>query len=311
MERVTVVGGGVIGLTSALRLAESGHRVRCVRDTPAPATVSAVAGGLWFPYHVQPRDRVAAWGLLSLSRFRDLATDPGTGVVLRQGVLVERAGPERWWVEGVDGVREATASELPQGATSGVVARLPLVAMPTYLAWLEQQCLAVGVELVTGRVGALDELEDDVLVVATGLRTPDLLPDVVVTPSRGQVALLANPGLERWFVDGDAPDGVTYVLPHAQWVVCGGTDVPGSEPEPDAAVHAAIVARCRAAVPALRDAEVLGSRVGLRPVAPAVDLRLRTVHGRPVVTNVGHGGAGVTLSWGCADEVVGLVRHLS
>ncbi|PKW27364.1 NAD(P)/FAD-dependent oxidoreductase [Phycicoccus duodecadis] len=311
MARVTVVGGGVVGLTSALRLAESGHRVRCVRDIPAPATVSAVAGGLWFPYHVQPRDRVVGWGLTSLHRFQALADDPATGVAVREGLLVERAGPDRWWVEGVEGWREATADELPPGATSGVVAGLPLVAMPTYLPWLEQQCLAAGVELATGRVGDLDELEDDLVVLATGLRTPELLPDVLVTPSRGQVALLANPGIERWFVDGDAPDGVTYVLPHAHRVVCGGTDVPGSDLEPDAAVHAAIVARCRAAVPALRDAEVLGSRVGLRPVAPAVDLRVHTVHGRPVVTNVGHGGAGVTLSWGCADEVVGLVADLA
>ncbi len=92
--------------------------------------------------------------------------------------------------------------------------------------------------------------------------------------------------------------------------MCGGTDVPDADDEPDPRVHRDIVARCRAAVPALRDAEVLGSRVGLRPVAPAVDLRVHEVHGRPVVSNLGHGGAGVTLSWGCADEVVALVDGL-
>ena len=37
-------------------------------------------------------------------------------------------------------------------------------------------------------------------------------------PSRGQVALLANPGLTRWLVDDDHPDGMVYALPHPGWV---------------------------------------------------------------------------------------------
>ncbi|MBM6402012.1 FAD-dependent oxidoreductase [Phycicoccus sonneratiae] len=310
MARVTVVGGGVVGLTSALGLAEAGHDVRCVRDVPAAGTVSAVAGGLWFPYHVEPRDRVVAWGLVALERFTALADDPTAGVTLREGLLVERGGPDRWWTEGVRTWREATPDELPDGATSGVVARLPLVAMPVHLDWLEKRCVAAGVGLEVARVDDLDDLEDDVVVLAGGLRAPELLPGLHVTASRGQVALLANPGIERWLVDDDFGGGLTYVLPHPGWVVCGGTDVPDASDEPDPAVHAAIVQRCRAAVPALRDAEVLGSRVGLRPVAPAVDLRVHERHGRPVVTNVGHGGAGVTLSWGCAAEVVRLVDRL-
>ncbi len=307
---MTVVGGGVVGLTSALRLADAGHTVRCVRDVPAAGTVSAVAGGLWFPYHVEPRERAVAWGLVSLGRFTALAEDPSTGVALREGLLVERAGPDRWWTEGVPGCRDATSGELPEGAGSGVVATVPLVAMPVYLDWLEKACLSAGVAVDEGRVGDLDEVEDDIVVLATGLRSGELLPGVEVTPSRGQVALLANPGLEHWFVDDGFAGGMTYVLPHPGWVVCGGTDAPGGSEEPDPAVHRAIVARCREAVPALRGAEVLGSRVGLRPVAPEVDLRVHELHGRPVVSNVGHGGAGVTLSWGCADEVVTLVAGL-
>jgi D-amino-acid oxidase len=58
-------------------------------------------------------------------------------------------------------------------------------------------------------------------------------------------------------------------------------------------------------VPELQDAPVLQHKVGLRPTRPTV--RLERV-GR-VVHCYGHGGAGVTLSWGCADEVVGLVEN--
>ena len=307
MAAVTVVGGGVVGLTSALRLAEAGHDIRCVRDLAASATVSAVAGGLWFPYHVEPRDRVVRWGLVSLARFTALADDGSAGVALRDGVLVERSDRDRWWTEGVVGWRDARPDELPAGAEGGVAVRLPLVDMPVHLEWLERGCAAAGVVVEERRVDALDDVPGEVVVLATGLRTGALLPGVEITAGRGQVALLANPGIDRWLVDAESPAGLTYVLPHPGRVVCGGTDEPRGGDEPDPEVHAAIVERCRAAVPALRDAEVLGARVGLRPVSAAVDLRVHDVGGRPVVTNVGHGGAGVTLSWGCADEVVALV----
>lgn len=308
MADVTVVGGGVVGLTSALELARAGHRVRCVRDLPVAATVSSVAGGLWFPYHVDPRDRVDAWGAVALARFADLASDPASGVMMREGLLVERTPADRWWTTSVPSWREASAAELPPGATGGVVATVPLVTMPVFLPWLEAQCAAAGVRFEQAYVRSLDDLEGDVVVVAAGLRSGALVDDDAGMPSRGQVALLENPGLTRWLVDDDHPDGLLYVLPHPGWVVCGGTDVSGSwDTEPDPQVHDAIVRRVREAVPALATARVIGPRVGLRPVAPEVSLTASDIGGRVVVTNHGHGGAGVTLSWGCAEEVVRLV----
>ena len=68
---------------------------------------------------------------------------------------------------------------------------------------------------------------------------------------------------------------------------------------------ARILDRTRALVPALAGAEVLGEKVGLRPCrrgGPRVERDGRIVHA------YGHGGAGMTLSWGTADEVVRLWR---
>jgi D-amino-acid oxidase len=57
-------------------------------------------------------------------------------------------------------------------------------------------------------------------------------------------------------------------------------------------------------------AEILGAAVGLRPVRSAVRLEAeRIVPERLLVHNYGHGGAGVTLSWGCAAEVVRLIER--
>ena len=59
-----------------------------------------------------------------------------------------------------------------------------------------------------------------------------------------------------------------------------------------------------ALVPELAGARVLQHRVGLRPVRPSV----RVERVGDVVHCYGQGGAGVTLSWGCADEVARLAE---
>jgi D-amino-acid oxidase len=45
----------------------------------------------------------------------------------------------------------------------------------------------------------------------------------------------------------------------------------------------------------------------LRPARPFVRLEAEPDGARTVVHNYGHGGAGVTLSWGCAEDATDLV----
>ena len=123
-------------------------------------------------------------------------------------------------------------------------------------------------------------------------------------PVQGQVVLVEQVGLERWWLDSARAEGPTYVVPRSRDIVVGGTDVEGEwsrTPSPE--VAAAILRRALRLVPELAGAEVLGHRVGLRPARPEV--RLERVG--DVVHCYGHGGAGVTLSWGCAAEVAGLL----
>jgi D-amino-acid oxidase len=122
---------------------------------------------------------------------------------------------------------------------------------------------------------------------------------------RGQVVRVAAPDVEEWLLDQSDPERLVYVVPRERDVVLGGTAQAGAEDRaPDPATTAAIRARCAALVPALQDAPVLGVAVGLRPERPAA-VRLEA-EGR-VVHCYGHGGAGVTLAWGCAVEVAALL----
>ena len=249
------------------------------------------------------------WSATSLEVFDTLAGDPSTGVSLQPGTVVHRtAEPDLWWAPSVTGHRPATAGDLPPGAPAGTRCTLPVVDMGRYLPWLLDRCLAAGVTVVPGRVARLGDLPDDVVVVAAGLRSGALLGDDTCVPVQGQVVRLADPGLTGWLLDEDNPAGLTYVVPRGDDVVVGGTAVEGATGlEPDPAVEAAVLERASALVPALRGARVLSRGVGLRPGRPTVRLDRTLVDGRPVVSCYGHGGAGVTLSWGCARDVAALV----
>lgn len=293
-----VVGAGVVGLASALRLLEAGHRVDVVaRDLPEETT-SAVAAAIWYPYRAFPPDRVTAWAARSFEVLTGLAADPASGVRMVPGteVLAEPAVLP-WWAAAVPSLERAT--ELPEGYADGWSFTTPVVEMPVHLAWLRARVLDLGGTVTRLTVRALPE-GADVVVNCSGLGARLLAPDLSVTPVRGQVVVVEQPGIDRWWLDSAAP---TYVVPRSADVVVGGTDEEGEwsrTPSPETA--AAILERATRLVPALAGARVLRHKVGLRPVRPAV--RLERV-GR-VVHCYGHGGAGVTLAWGCADEVAGL-----
>jgi D-amino-acid oxidase len=116
----------------------------------------------------------------------------------------------------------------------------------------------------------------------------------------------ANPGITDFFAeDSDTSTELLYILPHTDRLVLGGTAEPGRwSLTPDPAAAAAIVARCAAVMPSIATAPVLEHRVGLRPRRSQVRLEEEAgYNGTRMIHSYGHGGAGVSLSWGCALEV--------
>ncbi len=183
----------------------------------------------------------------------------------------------------------------------------PVIDMPVYLDWLHSRLGVAGGTVTRMSLGGLPPVEpgsDDVVVNCAGIGARLLAADTSVHPVRGQVVQVRGVEVDRWWLDESGP---TYVVPRSDTVVVGGTDDEGDwsrTPSPETAAR--ILERAARLVPSLARAEVVAHRVGLRPVRPEVRLEAvgRTVH------CYGHGGAGVTLSWGCADEVAGLVGGL-
>ncbi|MEU1195202.1 FAD-dependent oxidoreductase [Streptomyces sp. NPDC005813] len=308
---VIVVGSGVVGLTTAVVLAEDGARVRVWARESAQRTTSAVAGALWWPYRIEPKELARSWALRSLSVYEELAGRPEeTGVRVVEGVLGETRLDEQasWAGERLAGLRAATSAEY---AGQGLWARLPLIDMPVHLGWLRERFLRAGGVIEERTVTDLAEAAAPVVVNCTGLGARELVPDPAVRPVRGQLVIVENPGIREWVVSTDASAGTTtYVFPQPDRVVLGGTtDEDDWSLAPDPEVAASIVARCAALRPEVAGARVLDHRVGLRPVRDEVRLEREVLpDGRVLVHNYGHGGAGVTVAWGCARQAAGLAH---
>lgn len=311
-QQIVVIGAGVSGLTSALCLVEAGRPVRLWAAALPRQTTSAVAGAVWAP----PRPssaRTLDWSAHSLHVFRELADDPDSGVRLAPALTVGDPDAARALSAAsglVPDLRPVDPAELPAGFTAGLRATLPMIDMPHYLDYLTRRLAASGCDIEPRPVRSLKEAADaaPIVVNCAGVHAGALAGDDTVRPLFGQHVVLTNPGLRRLFVEmHDNPEWVCY-FPHPRRVVCGGISIPDRwDTTPDREISERILRRCRRIEPRLREAEVIETITGLRPGRPSVRVEAEPLGRARCVHNYGHGGNGVTLSWGCARDVVRLV----
>ena len=294
--RTIVVGAGVVGLTTAVCLRDAGIAADVVAREQPQDTTSAVAAALWYPYRALPAARVTVWSAATYEELARLAGVAGSGVRMRTGTeLLASDAPDPWWREAVPSLERTR---------EGLRFVAPAVDMSIHLPWLVGRLRALGGTVERREVASLDEVEADAVVNCAGLGARELAGDDSLVAVRGQILRVAAPDVREWLLDQSDPQRLVYVVPRVNDVVLGGTADEGAEDRtPDPATTAAIRARCAALIPALRDAPVVDVAVGLRPARPSVRLE---AEGR-VVHCYGHGGAGVTLAWGCAGEVAALL----
>jgi D-amino-acid oxidase len=305
---VLVIGAGVSGLTTGICLAEAGLSVT-IRTAARPGqTTSVAAGALWGLVRVGPAGRVLEWGRTGLEALSKLAAEPGTGVRMVGGREISRTPFEPHdWMGLLADLRPCEPSELPGGFSAGWHYRAPLATMPVYLEYLRDRFERGGGTLEIAAISSLAELAGlaPVVVNCSGTGAHDLVPDPAVVPVRGQVVIAANPGIEEFAIDRDPePPWITYMFPHGDTILLGGTNDEGNwDQKPQGPIAERIMAACAEIDGRLHGVEILGHRVGLRPCRPEVRLESEPLDGGVLWHNYGHGGAGISLSWGCAAEL--------
>lgn len=308
---VVVVGAGVSGLTTAICLAEAGYAVRVWSAEAPDQTTSMAAGAMWGPYLVEPKDKVEQWSLTTLAVLKDLAEIETSGVRLVTGLDASRTGgdpPD--WAKQLDDFRAVGPDELPPGFSSGVEYTAPMVDMPVYLGYLVDRLQAAGSTVEVRSVASFGEAfaAAGTVVNCSGVGARELVPDLGVTAIRGQLVSIENVGITDFFTEdtGESAE-LLHIYPHNGSVILGGVAQPDSwDRRVDHELAKQIVKRTSAVEPRIAKAKVLAHRVGLRPTRTTIRVECEQFNEGRLLHNYGHGGAGVSLSWGCAGTVLDL-----
>ena len=326
---VAVVGAGVIGLSVAAHLVELALPERLVvtliADKFSPHTASDKSGGLVVPPDVPAgvdasrSDRQEKrWVCSTFKRLHTLYNSENGGEVglkMVHGYYPAKADSSvSWWKDVVLGFRAADDSEAAMLSLQGkpiYAFSSYTVQVKTYLPWLLQCFIKAGGIARQAKVNNLSELSSyDIVINCTGIGAAQLVDDPMLYPAAGHVVSVKAPWVTQFFLEPLSGKYRAQVFPHIDSVFLGGTfDSKNISLDVAPEEVAEIMRRCQAVVPSLSGAEIVDTWVGVRPMRKG-GVRLEREEGthHPVVIHCyGHGHRGVSASWGCAEEVGGIV----
>src|SRR3954454_3221864 len=309
-RNVAIIGAGVSGLTCGIVFAERGCRTGIFAKQTGRQTTSGAAAAVWFPYHVEPAERVIPLALETYQVLLEIARFPESGVSIIETQQFLRTGeieiPD-WAIPLGASVIPSKVEGSPDSFQSGFSLPVPLMDTTIYLDYLAARFRKAGGDMRANvRFEKLEDVdtEFDLVINCAGIGARELVHDADLEPHRGQVAIVPRiKGLSAAIVCDDEP--LMYAIPRANDCVFGGTNDVSDNVAADPATTSQIVAECSRILKIDRT-RVLDERVGLRPFRKS-GVRLERdalADGRTVIHNYGHGGAGFTLSWGCASEVL-------
>ena len=317
-----MIGGGVIGLSVARRLALSGRAVRVHRN-PADPGASWVAGGMLAPHSEgwPGEERLLQIGLESLALWHRDFLDESV-ITARESlvVAVDRADAADLrtvgeWLAAQGHPVELTASArdveplLAQGIRHGFRATTELaVDNRAVVQALTTHCERLGVEWAP-LISDLAEVADaDAVVVANGVDAPALWPSLPIRPVKGEVLRLRwRTGcmpLPQRVIRARVHGSQVYLVPRADGVVVGATQYEhGRDTAPAVTGVRELLDDACAVMPALGEYEFVECAAGLRPVTPDNLPIVGRVDDRVLVA-VGHGRSGFLLAPWTAEKIV-------
>ncbi|XP_030386400.1 D-aspartate oxidase [Scaptodrosophila lebanonensis] len=332
MLQIGVIGAGVNGIASAIKILEhfknvlkTPVQVTVLSEEFTPNTTGDGSAGLWGPYLLggTPQSKVHQWskGMHCFLQEIWLSEDAGeAGVCLLPCVRLTTATNthvEDFWRDIVYGAVDLTPDQLAVYNKERTVKYTSGLSFITYtseprklLPYLMKRFAREGGRVERRKVTDLEAFVRsstfDVIVNCTGLGSEELLGDGQMYAVRGQVTRVKANWLYQAVLDES--DVGNYIIPNTDTVVLGGTH---QERDYNTQVcpqdKQFIINGCRQLVPGLANAQHLFDWVGLRPGRRQLRLEAERRGNKLLIHNYGHGGSGVTLAWGCADDVLQLL----
>lgn len=219
---VSVLGGGVVGLTTAAVLLERGYVVTVYTKALSPHTTSDLAGAQFAPSLVEcdRRDRLDRWVRRSAERFLKLRGET-YGVYERPNYATPGAGSALTRLPtDLFPTRELDALPFATAPRAGRVHQTLLIEPPVYLPRLLRRVFDLGGLVLTRAFEHAEQvaaLRQRVVVNCLGLGSKALFPDPALQPMRGQLVLLPPQQLPYLLSHSG------YLFPRHDAVVLGGT----------------------------------------------------------------------------------------
>ncbi len=207
----------------------------------------------------------------------------------------------------------------------------PMIDTDIYMQWLMKKAKLTGCKIIQEKINCNIEKNEqaikrkfsvDAIVNCSGLGSSELSGESMY-PLRGALVRIINDGKsmpkikEAFCISHDESKNeqdIVFIVPRGEnMLVLGGLaekDVWDKNINlENYAPISKMYNRCTEFLSVLREAKIDPEepvRVGLRPFREG-NVRLETVQDSHIIHNYGHGGAGVTFSWGCAKEVAEMV----
>ncbi len=310
-QKINIIGSGVIGLTTAVYLQNKGFEVTIYTKEMPSETTSAVAAAIWFPYNVSPKEKVSLWSKFTYQYFSKLALNSRSGVQFVPVTIIEKTMEDCWWLEAIpnQNYTKIPFKDLPLGYNIGFKVNIPFIESSVFLDFLLQKFLMNGGKIIQKEIMSFAELDAEIPIVnCSGLGAIELCEDEELFPVKGQIVTVPkqakiNSLIVNYNIDTKGEE-LIYIIVRNNDIVLGGTSVNGNfDKTIDNEVSTKIIERCKGILPNLKNTNIIKEKVGLRPKR----LSIRLEKEGNIIHNYGHGGAGFTVSWGCADSVYNML----
>ncbi|KAH7332845.1 D-aspartate oxidase [Rhizoctonia solani] len=242
MSQVVVIGAGVIGLSTAIRIQELGHTVTIIAECLPGDKKSIDFTSPWAgAHHVslaggdkrqQEMDRETFKIMWKMSEPNDPAERCFMRIPQQEHFCGTKERYQGLWV--MPEFRELGREELVQDADSGVAFNTLTIDTSIYLPYLFSTFLGKGGSVVRTRImhisqvaqGSYTSTKPDAIVVCAGIgaRTLGGVEDKDVYPIRGQIVVVRAPWVKFGRTKSEASGAWTYIIPRRSGdVILGGT----------------------------------------------------------------------------------------